>query len=109
MIHYFICRIEDSYVRFGVNGTRKDGANHLTTFADETIYLGELPLPIKADIDEFNGLGVKVIGKSVLVTCKHIGCMMTIRKPTGKSFYRHHMGVLKQIRSSQEELLSKES
>ena len=109
--HYFIFRLHDNYIRIGFLGAagKEDGFLFFQTIpkATEITYIDEFPMVIKADVDEWEGIGNRVFGSSTIVTCKHLYQMRTIRKKKDKTFFEQMKEIHQLIKRQQEEFLKK--
>lgn len=104
---YYIVRRADWWIRLGFHGgTEDDHRTFLSSIGIEIEYLGQLPLPIKADIDVGCGLGKRKAGDAIVITCRHIKQMLTQERQS-KPFIKQQRDSMKSIRKRQEEYLSK--
>ena len=91
-IHVFICLINDSYVRFSFQGAsgEADGQAYCESLPNvvTTDYLGSLYDTI--DTDKGDRKGTQKYGDSIIVSCKHIGCLMTTRAQPKHTFIEKH-------------------
>jgi len=105
--HYYILRIRDEYLRIGLQanptealdpcGSIDEGLEFIRTLIPPNTYPGlgfslDIPpeyyfcgtffYPIKADVDQWMGLGDKPYGEQKVVTCKHLYQMRSKKKTT---------------------------
>jgi len=112
---YYLVRIRDSWYRIGFHkGTKNEHRGYLESIGTyegqpkaDIVYLGQLPLPIKDDIDVGSGLGTKHIGESIVVTCKFQKMMMTIKQAQDKTFLELQKQCIVSIRRTQREVLTR--
>jgi hypothetical protein len=74
MIHYFLCRQADNYLRIGIEGNQCKAEEFFSGSKgfDCVEYIGEFADVVYTDVDEWNGVGNRRFDGFAIRTCKYI-------------------------------------
>ena len=72
MIHYYLCRERDNFLRIGIEGDKDKASEFFSRYYGSVEYIGEFADVIYTDVDTDVGVGNRKFPGFIIRTCKYI-------------------------------------